>query len=152
MIRQSMALAVAFGLLGQDAALAQAPTLPNNQVPIAWEELAALVVDRKITTTIPDGTRLEGEALAVRPEALVLDVQKSSNRKLHPKGQTEVRRLDVSEVRVIRLRGPDADHRRYPGWHRRHDCHQLGWIRNRQSGSTVATDPSRHPACHGGRL
>jgi hypothetical protein len=107
MIRQSLAVAVAFGLLLQDAAFAQqAPTLNSRQVQITWEELSALVIDRKISTTLPDGTRLEGDALAVRPEALVLDVQKTSNRKLHPRGQTEVPRPAVSEVRVIRLRGP----------------------------------------------
>jgi hypothetical protein len=107
MIRQSLAVAVAFGLLLQDAAFAQqAPTLQSKQVQISWEELSALVIDRKISTTLPDGTRLEGEALAVRPEALVLDVQKTSNKKLHPKGQTEVLRPAVSEVRVIRVRGP----------------------------------------------
>ena len=103
MIRQSLAVAVAFGLLLQDAAFAQqAPTLQSKQVQISWEELSALVIDRKISTTLPDGTRLEGEALAVRPEALVLDVQKTSNKKLHPKGQTAVPRPAVSEVRVIR--------------------------------------------------
>ena len=107
MIRQSLAVALAFGLLLQDAAFArQAPTLPSKQVRISWEELSALVIDRKISTTLPDGTRLEGDALAVRPEALVLDVQKTSNKKLHPKGQTEVPRQAVSEVRVVRLRAP----------------------------------------------
>ena len=107
MIRQSLAVAVAFGLLLQDAAFAQqAPALKSKQVQISWEELSALVIDRKISTTLPDGTRLEGEALAVRPEALVLDVHKTSNKRLHPKGQTELPRTAVSEVRVIRLRGP----------------------------------------------
>ena len=107
MIRQSLAVAVAFGLLLQDAAFAQqAPTLQSKHVQVTWEELSALVIDRKISTTLPDGTRLEGEALAVRPEALVLDVHKTSNQKLHPKGQTEVPRMAVSEVRVIRLGGP----------------------------------------------
>jgi len=107
MIRQSMAVAVAFGLLLQDAAFAQqAPTLNSKQVQISWEELSGLVIDKKISTTLPDGTRLEGEALAVRPEALVMDVHKTSNRKLYPKGQTEVPRQAVSEVRVIRTRGP----------------------------------------------
>jgi hypothetical protein len=107
MIRQTLAVAVAFGLLLQDAAFAQqAPSLNSKQVQISWEELSGLVIDKKISTTLPDGTRLEGEALAVRPDALLLDVQKTSNKKLHPKGQTEVPRLAVSEVRVIRVGGP----------------------------------------------
>ena len=107
MIRQLLAVAVAFGLLLQDAAFAQqAPTLNSKQVQISWEELSGLVIDKKISTTLPDGTRLQGDALAVRPEALVLDVQKTSNKKLHPKGQTEVPREAVSEIRVIRVGGP----------------------------------------------
>ena len=107
MIRQWLAVAVAISLLLQDAAFAQqAPTLKSKQVQISWEELSGLVIDRKISTTLPDGARLEGDVLAVRPEALVLDVQKTSNRKLHPRGQTEVPREAVSEVRVIRVRGP----------------------------------------------
>jgi len=106
MLRQTIALAVAFGLVTQDAAFAsQNPTLDARRVQIAWEELVALVVDQRISTTLPDGTRLEGDALAVRPEALVVDVQKTSNKKLHPKGQTEIPRSAVSEVRVIRVRG-----------------------------------------------
>ena len=107
MIRQTLAVAVAFGLLLQNAAFAQqAPTLNSKQVEIGWEELSGLVIDKRISTTLPDGTRLEGTALAVRQEALVLDVQKTSNRKLHPKGQTEVPRQDVGEIRVIRVGGP----------------------------------------------
>jgi hypothetical protein len=108
MIRKSMAVAVAFGLLLQDAAFAQQAPTPNSnskRVLITWEELPPLVIEQKISTTLPDGTRLEGEALAVRPEALVVDVQKTSNKKLHPKGQTAVPRDLVSEVRVIRIRG-----------------------------------------------
>ena len=106
MIRQTVAVAVAMSLVMQDAAFAaQNPTLDAKQVQIAWEELAPLVIDQRISTRLPDGTRLEGDALAVRPEALVIDVNKTSNRKLHPKGQTAVPRSAVSEVRVIRVRG-----------------------------------------------
>ena len=109
MIRQSLAVAVAFGLLLQDAAFAQQATTHNSnsrQVQITWDELSALVVDRRISTTLPDGTRLDGDALAVRPEALVLDVHKTSNKRQYPKGQMEIPRAAVSEVRVIRLGGP----------------------------------------------
>jgi hypothetical protein len=53
MIRRSLAVAMAFGLLMQDAAFAQqAPTLNSKQVRITWEELPALVID-----CIPRGRR-----------------------------------------------------------------------------------------------
>jgi hypothetical protein len=104
MVRRFLAVIAALGVLSQDAAFAQqTPTGPNkNQVPITWEELAGIIVEQNISTVLPDGVKLQGEVLAVRPEALVLDVHKSSKKKLHPLGQTEVPRASVSEVRVIR--------------------------------------------------
>lgn len=106
MVRRFLAVVVAMGVLAQDAAFArQALTVPNkNQVQITWEELAGIVVEQNVATVLPDGVRLQGEVLAVRPESLVLDVHKSSKKKLHPLGQTEIPRASVTEVRVIRHR------------------------------------------------
>jgi hypothetical protein len=102
-MRQAMALVAAFGIIAQDPAFAR-PAPPEGKIPAAvtWEELAGFVVARRISVKVPDGTRLEGEALAVRPDAIVLDVQKSSNRKLHPKGQGEVSRQGITEILVLR--------------------------------------------------
>lgn len=103
MLRQIMAVVAAFGLLAQDAAFArQASPAAPNQVPITWGELGSFVADQRISTVLPDGAKLEGEVLAVRPESLVLDVQKSSRRKLYPLGQTEIPRASITEVLVIR--------------------------------------------------
>ena len=100
MIQKAVALMVAFGMLAQQTALA-AP----KETRITWNELSDLAVEKKVSTVLPDGTRLEGDVLAVRAESLVLDVNKTSNRKLHPKGQQEVPRASISEIRVIRHRG-----------------------------------------------
>ncbi len=106
MTRRIVAVIAACGLLAQNAAFArQGPAAMPTQLEIAWDELAPLVVDKHIATVLPDGAKLEGDVLAVRPEALVLDVQKSSRKKLHPLGQTEIARPDVREVRVIRHTG-----------------------------------------------
>ena len=69
---------------------------------IAWDELGNLVIEQTISTVVSGGTRLQGEVLAVRPASMVLDVHKTSNRKLFPKGQAEIPRASISEVRVIR--------------------------------------------------
>jgi hypothetical protein len=107
MPRKSLAAMLAYAMLLEGAAIAQpAPTFNSRQVQISWEELSALAIDRRISTTLPDGTRLEGDALAVRPDTLLLDVHKTSNNRLYPQGQTEVPRRGVSEIRVIRYRGP----------------------------------------------
>jgi hypothetical protein len=102
--KQWLALVMCFIWLGQGSGQArQKPEQERKrQASLAWNELGPMVVDRKVGMTLPDGTRLERRALAVRPEALVLGVTKTSNRKVYPKGQTSVPRWSVREVRVIK--------------------------------------------------
>jgi hypothetical protein len=100
MIQKAVALTVAFGMLAQQTALA-AP----KETRITWNELRDVAVEKRVSTVLPDGTRLEGEVLAVRAESLVLDVNKTSHKKLHPKGQQEIPRASIGEIRVIRHRG-----------------------------------------------
>ena len=105
MTRKLLAMLAAFGLLAQDAAFAgQTKSGSSRQVEIAWEELAALAVEQRVAAVLPDGVKLQGEVLAVRPESLVLDVQKTSVKRLHPLGQTEIPRSSVSELTIIRER------------------------------------------------
>ncbi len=103
MIRKVVATLAAFAIFAQDPALARqsGPPVPKR-AELTWDELAAFVVEKQISTVLPDGAKLRGEVLAVRPEALVLDVQKSSRKKIHPLGQTEIARTDISEISVIR--------------------------------------------------
>jgi len=106
--KQWIALLLVFIWLGQDIGLARQQPKAVGKTPgrLAWSELAPVVVDRKVKTTLPDGTRIEGEVLAVRSDALVMDVTKTSNRKAHPKGQTEIPRSSLMELGVIKDRGP----------------------------------------------
>ena len=107
MTQKIAALVAAFALLAQDAAFAkQAPQKLPDPAGIAWSELGKFSVEQNVSITLPDNTRLEGEVLAVRPESLVLDVHKSSNKKLHPKEQTEIPSTSVREVKIIRHAGP----------------------------------------------
>jgi hypothetical protein len=117
MLRRILAVAAGFLVLWQDGSWAQGAidgtggsradqgVRRTKHVELAWDELAAFVVEKKISTVLPDGTKVQGEALAVRPESLVLDVQKTSSRKAWPKGQTEIPRTYVSELNLIRERG-----------------------------------------------
>ena len=104
MTKSLTALVAALALLGQEAAWARGGGQPRAELD--WSELAQTIVDKEIALVLPDGVDLEGLVLAVRPETLVLDVRKTSDRKLHPKGQTEIPRASVSLVKVIRRSGP----------------------------------------------
>ena len=105
MKRSILAVTVAFALLAQDAAFARraAPALPR-QVELAWDELPPIVVEQEISTVLADGTKLQGDVLAVRQDSLVLDVRKSSRRKVYPLGQTEIPRSSLTAIGIVRHR------------------------------------------------
>jgi hypothetical protein len=71
---------------------------------IRWNELAALIVGHRVSIPLPGGGLVEGEALSVRDDSLVLDIGKTSDASRYPKGQTPVPRASVSEVRLAERR------------------------------------------------
>ncbi len=108
MPQKLIALLAALALMAQQSAHAQqdSPLLKQRRAELAWSELSAILTEKKISTRLPDGVKVEGEVLAVRPDGLVMDVHKTSSRKLHPKGQSEFPRESIRELRVVRDRGP----------------------------------------------
>lgn len=72
---------------------------------IGWNELAALIVGHHVSVPLPAGGKVEGEALSVRGDSLVLDVAKTSDSSQYPKGQTTIPRTSVTEVRLAERRG-----------------------------------------------
>jgi len=92
-------LLAAPGLGGFPAAAATPPA------EIRWNELAALIVGHHVWIPLPGGGLVEGEALSVRDDSLVLDIGKSSNTSRYPKGQAPIPRASVTEVRLAERRG-----------------------------------------------
>lgn len=86
--------------------LGQSIAMAAQRVEVVWDELAPLAVDKKVSVNLADSNRVQGEVLAVRPGELVLNIQKSSDRKLYPKGQASIPRSEIAEIRVIRDKGP----------------------------------------------
>ncbi len=64
----------------------------SNNVELAWIELESRIQGRTVALLLPDGTHIEGAVQSVESDALVLDVRKSSNRALHPKGRSRIPR------------------------------------------------------------
>jgi hypothetical protein len=106
--RQFVAGTLVFVWLCQDSAMARqkTPLPPPSRGPITWGELSKFIVDRKIEAKLSDRTKLQGDVLAVRPDSLVLDITKSSNRKAYPVGQTAIPRTSVADLKFIRVGGP----------------------------------------------
>lgn len=65
---------------------------------LTWSELgpATQGKGKKIMMVLPSGTRIQGEVVSVEPQALIVNVTKTSNRGEVDKGRTSVPRSSVS--------------------------------------------------------
>lgn len=72
----------------------------TNQVEIQWSELGPMITGQRVKLVLPDGAQIQGQTVAVREDALVVNISKTSDRKSYPKGQNVVRRASVSTVQL----------------------------------------------------
>src|SRR5262249_44059519 len=73
----------------------------GKNIVVRWPDLATYVNGMKISTVLEDGSRIEGRAISVEPEALVVMVTKSSTR-TYVQGRALLPRASLSVVRVSR--------------------------------------------------
>jgi len=76
----------------------------ERQFRVKWTELAPHVVGRRISTVLTDGVRLEGKVISTKPEALVVEVKKTSE-PTRFRGTADIPRELISTLQVSR-----------PGW------------------------------------
>src|SRR5438132_14127156 len=74
-----------------------------------WDELPRMIEGMNIRIALPDTTLIRGQALEVRPDELIVDVRRTSNPRLHPKGRTGIPRSDVSTIELFSRRSPGAN-------------------------------------------
>lgn len=75
-----------------------------GQLEVRWNELSPLVVGRDVTIVLPDGCSISGEVAAVREEALLMNITKTSDANGHPKGAASIPRSSIAEVEVKEMR------------------------------------------------
>ncbi len=93
-------LAVIGGLLWAGTAWAG----PAGQESLRWSELGPRIEDKKVALVLPDGTQIQGKVRAVESTGLRLDISKTSNKKVQPKGRYSIPRSSVSFLRVTEYR------------------------------------------------
>ncbi len=76
----------------------------TNEIELHWNELSGVAVGKDIDLRLTDGARVQGELLVVRPDALSIDVSKTSNKAIYPKGQRDIPRASVSTFEMRRLK------------------------------------------------
>lgn len=72
----------------------------SDRIQVSWSELQDAVGSRKVRLSLPSGVRVEGKVAAVMPDALLLDVSKTSDSQAAPKGRLSIPRTSTSELTV----------------------------------------------------
>lgn len=77
-----------------------------------WAELAPLIERRQVQLTLPDAVTIRGEVVGVRNDTLILNIKRTTNHVMHPKGHASIPRASVT---LIELQQPSRGGRRIFG-------------------------------------
>jgi hypothetical protein len=75
-----------------------------GQASLQWSELGPRIVGKKVELVLPDGTSVRGKVRAIDPAGLRLDISKTSDKRVQPKGSHTIPRQAVSVLRVTGYR------------------------------------------------
>lgn len=104
--RQSVAIVLSALLL--NATTSAAAKEEKQKIPayrLQWRDLPRMITDHKVVMKLPDGTRVQGKVLSVEPDAMVLDITKTSDKHAYAKGHGSVPRAAISEFRLVKRTG-----------------------------------------------
>lgn len=94
MNRHFAATVTIFSLLG-----APAFARGNDQREIAWDDLQQ-IVGKKLRIAMPDGTAIEGKAIALAPDALAVQIMKTTNAAAYAKAKLLVPRATLKSFSI----------------------------------------------------
>ena len=77
----------------------------SRPLELKWGEISPMIKGQQVQLVLPEGTAIQGEAIAVREEALVMDVKSTSSAKAYPKGSATIPRASITLIQVERRRG-----------------------------------------------
>ena len=70
-----------------------------------WAVLPTLVTGETVSVPLAGGVKVEGRVQSVEPDGLVLEVGKTSNKALYPKGRATIPRAAITELHITRYVG-----------------------------------------------
>ncbi len=77
----------------------------SKPLELKWNELASMIVGHHVEVSLAEHGTVQGEAVSVRQDTLVIDVAKSSGPKPYPAGNGEIPRSDIGLIKLQRTRG-----------------------------------------------
>ena len=97
MIRKCLLMIWAVALISPAAD--GAVNFEEQSTSVAWNELASLVLGRTVSIGFSGGTEIQGTALAVQDEGLVVNIKKTGNQS-YPQGRNTIPRSAISVIEV----------------------------------------------------
>lgn len=82
------------------AAAAVPAVARTSHIEVKWNELSPLILGHTVTIVLPAGATVSGEAVAVRDDALMLEVRRTSDSRIQPKGQASIPRSSVTTLQI----------------------------------------------------
>lgn len=76
-----------------------------NQLELKWNELGPVIAGHQVKLVLPGGAEIQGEAIAVREDTLLLNVKKTSDHRSYPRGQNAIPRASVTTLQFEIIRG-----------------------------------------------
>jgi hypothetical protein len=73
----------------------------SDLIEMHWSELSPFIVRGRVAAVLRDGTEVQGRALAVNPEAIIVEVSKSSNKQAYPRGRNAIPRAQVTTIQLV---------------------------------------------------
>ena len=89
-----------FCLLGLSPAIAG-----TSKVEVPWDRLSPLILGHTVNLVLPGGTAVTGEVIAVRADSLSMEVRKTSDAKVQPKGSASIPRASVTTLQLTEAKG-----------------------------------------------
>ena len=100
MNKNRMATVVALMCVIQTSMLAE-----SKPLELRWNELAPMINGHEIEVVLTDGATMRGEAVAVRENALLMDVKEVRRADGQNKGSVSIARNTLSSIKLQRTRG-----------------------------------------------
>src|ERR1700687_4019964 len=69
-------------------------------VELKWNELNTVIYGQIVELTLPGAFKIKGDVLAVREDALVLDIKTTSDAKAFPRGNAVIPRASVTLLKL----------------------------------------------------
>jgi hypothetical protein len=80
-------------------------TAGTSKLEVRWNELSPLILAHTVSLVLPGGTAIAGEVEAVHDDSLTLEIRKTSNRKVQPKGTASIPRTSVTTLQMTEAKG-----------------------------------------------